>query len=674
MDHLSNAAEIVFIGLCCRLGTPTQVTIRREIMDILEIIPSPMKKGNSHFIHMISGSYRDGFRFESSDLDMMLWYTNNKVICEMSQFMGFYASDENIILMEYLENPPGFVKLKLLTPTRNLEYLHFSVVMHGKDRYLSSEIFRNKRFQFLLTLPKVSTWNLQSHGPVANFNIKGIDIDYGMCLHSLNWPQTAYPWIDRCIKKQWPVKSVLKTILSNGCHVMPIESKTDSDEKGLEWRISFSLAEQKIVNSMNHVQFICYGVLKILYKEVFRVKKKESLLCSYYLKTILLWEIQNNPSNTFWHPSNFVMCFWMCFKRLCKCVLDSNCPNFFIPENNMFRNKIVGAASESLFSELYGYYEMKEKFLLLSPTLSSILKPIIDKRRIEIPFSRELELSVFDMDRCIIGDLFGKDPSPHLWKRWFFPFKRIECLSQLPLSQFQLLAIQYCLANALVKAAFVINNQFTKNKIWYRFDRKILHLLKLASRIGPVSQVLYLGVHYYSTGRLNKVLKITDLCLHMFSQPFLLFQDRADTNEKQYTEIIGKYSLSKRMTKAWIDSLSFIGPIACLSKSESGFHISPYVLVHMLNVLTNIKLTDTSRCIQSLTKLHELLCKHEGYKCGDPRIISCYDFEICQQIVSDLREVVESYQESTLRTPHHGIQKAVETSMERVLQQLSNKC
>lgn len=63
---------------------------------------------------MISGSYRDGFRFESSDLDMMLWYTNNKVICEMSQFMGFYASDENIILMEYLENPPGFVKIKIV--------------------------------------------------------------------------------------------------------------------------------------------------------------------------------------------------------------------------------------------------------------------------------------------------------------------------------------------------------------------------------------------------------------------------------------------------------------------------------------------------------------------------------------------------------------------------------
>lgn len=132
MEHLSNVAEIVFIGLCCRLGTPTQVTIKREIVDILEIVLSLMKKGNSHFVHRISGSYRDGFRFESSDLDMMLWCTNNIVICELSQFMGFYASDENIILMEYLENPPGFVKLKLLTPTRNLKYLYFSVVSMEK--------------------------------------------------------------------------------------------------------------------------------------------------------------------------------------------------------------------------------------------------------------------------------------------------------------------------------------------------------------------------------------------------------------------------------------------------------------------------------------------------------------------------------------------------------------
>lgn len=36
---------------------------------------------------------------------------------------------------------------------------------------------------------------------------------------------------------------------------------------------------------MNHTQFLCYGALKIFLKEVLCSKNKESLFCSYYLKT-----------------------------------------------------------------------------------------------------------------------------------------------------------------------------------------------------------------------------------------------------------------------------------------------------------------------------------------------------------------------------------------------------
>lgn len=49
---------------------------------------------------------------------------------------------------------------------------------------------------------------------------------------------------------------------------MPIGSKRESDENELEWRLSFSQAEQKIVYTMNHSRFMCYGVLKIFLKEV----------------------------------------------------------------------------------------------------------------------------------------------------------------------------------------------------------------------------------------------------------------------------------------------------------------------------------------------------------------------------------------------------------------------
>lgn len=136
-------------------------------------------------------------------------------------------------------------------------------------------------------------------------------------------------WIDRCQQKGWPKRSVIDEIVSNGCHVMPIGSKRESDENELEWRLSFSQAEQKIVYTMNHSRFMCYGVLKIFLKEVICSINQDSLICYYYLKNILFWEIQNNPDSSFWCPQNSLPCFGVCFKRLCRCVLDSNYPIFY---------------------------------------------------------------------------------------------------------------------------------------------------------------------------------------------------------------------------------------------------------------------------------------------------------------------------------------------------------
>lgn len=85
-------------------------------------------------------------------------------------------------------------------------------------------------------------------------------MDYSLCIlvASKYWPQTAQPWIARCQLKQWPTQTLLREILFNGCHVMPIGSKLIDDESELEWRLSFSLAEQKFVYSLNHTQFLCY--------------------------------------------------------------------------------------------------------------------------------------------------------------------------------------------------------------------------------------------------------------------------------------------------------------------------------------------------------------------------------------------------------------------------------
>lgn len=634
-----------------------------------------MKRHGTMFT--ISGSYREGFRFNSSDQDTMVWNPCHKLICEMSHLKDFDASDLDIILMEHSGTPPGFVRLKLLTPFNNL-LLVSSAVTHRHCCYLSSERFRTQGFH----LYKIAIGEeLQIHGPCTNFYMNGTEHDFAWCFDCQYWPQTALAWVARCREKGWPVQSVLNEVTSTGCHVIPIGSNVSSDEYLLEWRLSFSQAEQILVYSMNHTQFMCYGVLKIFLKEVLSSTNQGSLICSYFLKTILFWEIQNDPDSLFWRPSNLMTCFWVCFKRLYRCVLDSYCPNFFIPENNMFKHKIVGSHREALLSQLSRYYKMGVACLFLSPTFMTILEPALSSPSFVIPSSEGNVMSLRGLDQRIRNELFKRQNLPNSTEDCFMILKSIPSLVQLPLSQFQSLTLQLATANVLVQMAFILadHSATNQNKTFYILDRRVVNVLRLCSRIGPVSQLLYLGVYYYRTGRYNKVLSIAGLCQERFSQPFVFHFD--NLTRHRYLENLGMHSLGQRMRKAWMSCITFCNSINFLAElyfeQQEGtkrIPVPPFVLVHMLCVLCYFRLGDMSRCLQSLTDLRTLLLYDHGmYVPLDMRDISWQILGICQHVAGDLHGALQSFRESLRQKPRHRIQKATETRIGLVLQQLRER-
>lgn len=51
MEYLPRVSEALYVGLCHYIGTPTDLDVTI----------------------MKSGSYKEGFRFKSSDLDAMIW-------------------------------------------------------------------------------------------------------------------------------------------------------------------------------------------------------------------------------------------------------------------------------------------------------------------------------------------------------------------------------------------------------------------------------------------------------------------------------------------------------------------------------------------------------------------------------------------------------------------------
>lgn len=123
MDDCRRVSEAMYVGLCRQIGTPTEVVIRRELMDVDEMIHRRVYL-NEGVIFVQSGSYREGFIFKSSDIDVMFWPTRCKVICGMS---NFNVSDICSILMEHSDAPPGFVRLKLLNYTPGEKMVFFTV-------------------------------------------------------------------------------------------------------------------------------------------------------------------------------------------------------------------------------------------------------------------------------------------------------------------------------------------------------------------------------------------------------------------------------------------------------------------------------------------------------------------------------------------------------------------
>ena len=81
-----------------------------------------------------------------------------------------------------------------------------------------------------------------------------------------------------------------------------------------------------------------------------------------------------------WNTSNFLSCFLSCFQRLLQWINIEFCPNFFIPENNMFADKIHGAARSLLLSNLVPLYKEGYNCLLRCPSIQNGLHTIIQQQ------------------------------------------------------------------------------------------------------------------------------------------------------------------------------------------------------------------------------------------------------------------------------------------------------
>ena len=653
---LQTISESVYVGLCLKIGTPQQVAIRRDVADFTELWVNTVKRTDGS-VWMQSGSRKEGFRFEKSDFDAMIWQKNHKVVWDFAQAVLYNTHRYRLILCDSSESPPGFTLLWLPWEEADRLVISSCVRINGALCISSAKYRENTIATSFLVTPDATV-----HGPCSSVRMWGLEYDYAFCFVSDFWPPSASSWTDRC--HSYPPKHVVDDIIRSGCHFVAIGHKLGKHADN-EWRISFSQGEQKLVYAMNHTQFLTYGLLKYFVKEIInhRLSEDEKLLCSYHMKTAIFWAIQQNTI-AHWCPQNLLAGFWVCFKLLLKWVYDGYCPNFFIPENNMFLNKVHGEAQRNLFTKLHGLYEKGIAFLLQSASISSFIMDVLCNPRLSVCTDECTLISSVVQDGELFGGIFFMDNMHVLCNNPHTIIKHIvEQLLRTSLTKCKITLLQKHTATILQISAFLLHDMYTDtsggNKQMYIADKRSCYMLKLAAKFGCVSDLLYIAMYFYHTFRHREALSVIEMTKVKLAQPGLMSLTHVDS--ERYTEAVGGRSLSYKMRHAvayvirLFSHICYINELTPEQQSNSLNQgrillIPPFVLLHMLEFLC-YRQVDPMRAQAALDDL-QVLVHHVPVFFRD---ISWEILGICQQMTGNHQAALYSYTESLRQFPFHKI-------------------
>ena len=344
--------------LCLKIGSDKEVKGRRLTFIAID---------TSFKFQISSGSKSEGLDLKGSDIDVMFINQNFKVYeSERDNFQAQRAA----LIMDTTETHPCFTRLCLHTNYTSLHKDHRNVLeQHGIKYFLSNKLYKQS---FSKSITKDRPMFNKIHGPCISDDDDEFDIAF--CLKCDNWISQAVPWITRP-RSSWLSPEIVNEIIMNGVLFVPIGFK-GSIYEDLEWRISFSVAEKIMIFSFNHTQLLCYALLKIVLKEM--IEKDEdlkTLLCSYYLKTLMFW-VSDDANPTTWRPDNIIPCFMACLQRLLYCVEYSTLLHYFISDFNFFTLRLSTELEKKtkLSNLLKNIYQQGIQCLSASETLHDYTK------------------------------------------------------------------------------------------------------------------------------------------------------------------------------------------------------------------------------------------------------------------------------------------------------------
>ena len=310
---------------------------RTETMTIAEILDSFVR--HPHIRRYICGSAYEGSSHLNmgSDIDSLFVYYDLPVVCNTDCISNMSYPYGLLLIPD--DKFPGYAKLQLICDEK-VQFKHYKAGVFQTPSLptiwgLNFEVQADSKNRLCMAC-KPLTDSLRSigfhqHGPALQAT-KGVSCDFVTALQGDAWPQVATEWLTRGRKYEWPSSDFIQKMETYGFIVVPA-SHPQSDEKHLQWRLSFTRQERLLVVHFNSVQMKCYVLLKVI-KTKINNEIGEETLTSYHCKTCMFYMLETT-SNELWVPEHFVSCLLMCLKQIRSWVMNGNLPNYFIPGENM---------------------------------------------------------------------------------------------------------------------------------------------------------------------------------------------------------------------------------------------------------------------------------------------------------------------------------------------------
>ena len=320
----------------------------------------------------IEGTQTPGMK---SDIDMAIVDQAIEVFTNCSSSGG----KPGYIVVQDETTPPGHVKLQVVNDNKPLQGTCGlgGIILDECRSQPSSEyhLLPDDKGRIVITekpgyIPPIP--NVTKHGVAFKMDNKGevADIDIVLALQSKVLPDCVTDCLMRKRNSAFLTASVVEACKSYGCLFVRKEHCQSIDSR-LLWRISPSHQERLLMFNFNSVQHKCYGLLKLIKKDIINPALGSEVLTSYHCKTAMLHLIDMTPSQ-FWRPDNLLFCLITALHCLLLWSMDSNCPNFFIPDENMFRWRISRHLLKRLSDELFRLMSLDFLSLLRSIKTDSL--------------------------------------------------------------------------------------------------------------------------------------------------------------------------------------------------------------------------------------------------------------------------------------------------------------